>query len=202
MITVFRFLSGDRPHTWSVVGVLLGLAGLGYLVLAGQSGAADAHVPIGAALIVLVASTFWAFGSWVQPRLWLPKDAFVMTVHEMWTGGVVLLAAGLVRGERPHPLDYSGHVWLAWGYLVVFGSMAAFTAYVWLLGNAPISLVATYAYVNPVVAVILGALILDEPITPGILVGGAVIVVAVAVVISVERLRTPKNEGHPEPTSS
>jgi drug/metabolite transporter (DMT)-like permease len=198
MITVFRFASGDRPRAWSVVGVLLGLAGLAYLVLAGRSGTHDEHIPLAAALIVLVASTFWAFGSWVQPRLWLPKDAFVMTVHEMWTGGVLLLAAGLLRGERPHPADYSAHVWLAWGYLVVLGSMAAFTAYVWLLGNAPISLVATYAYVNPVVAVILGALILDEPVTPAILVGGAVIVVAVAIVISVERVRTSTAEPDPE----
>ncbi|MFL6108877.1 MAG: EamA family transporter [Marmoricola sp.] len=189
MIAVFRFSSGDRPRPTSVLGVLLGLVGLGYLVIAGRSGTADEHVPVGAALIILVASTFWAFGSWVQPRLTLPKDAFVMTVHEMWTGGVILLVAGLLRGERPHPLDYSAHIWLAWGYLVVFGSMLAFTAYVWLLGNAPISLVATYAYVNPVVAVVLGALILDEPITPAILVGGAVIVVAVAIVISVERIR-------------
>jgi len=198
MITIFRFAAGDRPRGWSVVGVLLGLAGLGYLVLAGRSGTAEEHIPVGAALIVLVASTFWAFGSWVQPRLWLPRDAFVMTVHEMWTGGLILLTAGLLRGERPHPQDYSGHVWLAWGYLVVFGSMAAFTAYVWLLSNAPISLVATYAYVNPVVAVILGAIILDEPITPAILVGGAVIVVAVAIVISVERVRTPQPSADPE----
>ncbi|WP_246005017.1 EamA family transporter [Nocardioides marmorisolisilvae] len=195
MITIFRFASGDRPRPVGVLGVLLGLVGLGYLVIAGRSGTASEHVPLGAALIVLVASSFWAFGSWVQPRLTLPKDAFVMTVHEMWTGGVILVVAGLARGERPHPTEYSAHAWLAWGYLVVFGSMVAFTAYVWLLGNAPISLVATYAYVNPVVAVILGALILDEPVTPAIVIGGAIIVVAVAVVISVERVRkpTPRN---------
>ena len=83
------------------------------------------------------------------------------------------------------------NTWLAWGYLVVFGSMVAFSAYVWLLGNAPISLVATYAYVNPVVAVVLGALILDEPITSAVLVGGAVIVAAVAIVITAERVRRP-----------
>lgn len=202
MITVFRFASGDRPRPLTVLGVLLGLAGLAYLVLAGRSGAHDEHVPIGAALIVLVASTFWAFGSWVQPRLPLPRDAFVMTVHEMWTGGALLLVAGLARGERPHPLDYSAHVWLAWGYLVVFGSMVAFTAYVWLLGNAPISLVATYAYVNPVVAVILGALILDEPITGAVLVGGAVIVAAVAIVISVERVPKPKYLHNSDPDAA
>lgn len=187
MITIFRFSAGDRPHPLSVVGVLLGLAGLGYLVLAGSNGTADEHIPLGAALIVFIASTCWAFGSWVQPRLPLPGDAFVMTTYEMACGGLVLLLAGFVRGERAHPGDYSTQAWLAWGYLVVFGAMLAFSAYVWLLGNAPISLVATYAYVNPVVAVILGALILDEPITTAIVIGGLVIVIAVAIVISVER---------------
>jgi drug/metabolite transporter (DMT)-like permease len=127
----------------------------------------------------------------VQPRLPLPADAFVMTVHEMWTGGVMLLLLGLVRGERADITAYDGRTWLAWGYLVVFGSMLAFTAYVWLLSNAPISLVATYAYVNPVVAVLLGALILDEPVTHAVVIGGGIIVAAVAIVISVERPRKP-----------
>lgn len=192
MIAVFRFSAGDRPRGLSVLGILLGLAGLAYLVLAGTRGSASESVPLDAALIILFASTCWAYGSWVQPRLTLPRDAFVMTVHEMWTGGIMLLVAGFVRGERAHPTTYSADTWLAWGYLVVFGSMIAFSAYVWLLGNAPISLVATYAYVNPVVAVALGALILEESITPAILIGGAIIVVAVAIVISVERPRTPE----------
>jgi drug/metabolite transporter (DMT)-like permease len=125
----------------------------------------------------------------VQPRLRLPRDAFVMTVHEMWIGGVVLLVAGTVSGERFDFAAYSGKTYVAWAYLVVFGSMVAFSAYVWLLANAPISLVATYAYVNPVVAVALGALILGEPVTHAVLIGGAVIVASVAIVISVERPR-------------
>jgi drug/metabolite transporter (DMT)-like permease len=191
MITLFRTMSGDRPRPWSIVGVVLGLVGLAYLVLEGRSAGGTDSVPVDAALIVLFASTCWAFGSWVQPRLTLPDDAFVMTVHEMWTGGVMLLVLGLVRGERPDPGSYSADTFVAWAYLVVFGSMIAFSAYVWLLGNAPISLVATYAYVNPVVAVLLGALILDEPITRAVLIGGAIIVAAVAIVISVERVRTP-----------
>ena len=186
MITVFRFASGDRPRAWTWLGVLLGFGGLGYLVLAGRS---TGHVPLGAALIVLFASTCWAFGSWSQPRLPLPRDAFVMTVHEMWTGGTVLVVVGLLRGERLALSSYDGRTWLAWAYLVVFGSMLAFTAYVWLLAHAPISLVATYAYVNPVVAVLLGAAILGEPVTHAVLIGGAVIVAAVAIVISVERRR-------------
>lgn len=187
MITLFRFASGDRPRPWTWVGVLLGFAGLGYLVLADRGGTGP--VPVGAALIVLFASTCWAFGSWSQPRLPLPKDAFAMTVHEMWTGGTMLVVLGLLRGERLSVSSYDGRTWVAWAYLVVFGSMVAFTAYVWLLSHAPISLVATYAYVNPVVAVLLGALILDEPVTGAVLVGGLVIVLAVAIVISVERPR-------------
>ena len=79
--------------------------------------------------------------------------------------------------------------WLALGYLVVFGSLVAFSAYVWLLQHAPISLTATYAYVNPVVAVCLGALVLDEPVTAAVLVGGAVVVAGVCLVVSSERLR-------------
>jgi drug/metabolite transporter (DMT)-like permease len=189
MIAIFRFSSGDRPSPMSVFGLLLGFVGLVYLVVVGQeTGGADS-VPLGAALIVLFASTCWAFGSWVQPRLPLPRDAFVMTVHEMWIGGLILLALGTLSGERLDLASYSAKTYVAWGYLVVFGSMVAFSAYVWLLGNAPISLVATYAYVNPVVAVALGALILDEPITRAVLIGGAVIVASVAIVISVERIR-------------
>lgn len=189
MITLLRYADGDRPAPLTVAGVLLGLGGLAYLVLAGTSGSAEEQLPVGAALIILFASACWAFGSWVQPRLTLPEDAFVMTVHEMWIGGLIMLVAGFASGERQHPLGYSADTWLAWGYLVVFGSMVAFSAYVWLLGNAPISLVATYAYVNPVVAVVLGALILDEAVTTAIVVGGLVIVGSVALVISTERVR-------------
>jgi drug/metabolite transporter (DMT)-like permease len=191
MIAIFRFASGDRPRGWSIFGLLLGFVGLAYLILMGRHVGGSDRVPLGAALIVLFASTCWAFGSWVQPRLTLPRDAFVMTVHEMWIGGLVLLVAGTVFGERFDFASYSGKTYVAWAYLVVFGSMVAFSAYVWLLGNAPISLVATYAYVNPVVAVALGALILDEPITRAVLIGGAVIVASVVIVISVERMRTP-----------
>jgi drug/metabolite transporter (DMT)-like permease len=189
MIAIFRAASGDRPRPLSVIGLLLGFVGLAYLVVVGQEKGGTDRLPLGAALIVLFASTCWAFGSWVQPRLTLPRDAFVMTVHEMWIGGAIMLVVGALSGERFDLASYSAKTFVAWGYLVVFGSMVAFSAYVWLLGNAPISLVATYAYVNPVVAVVLGALILDEPITSAVVVGGAVIVAAVAIVISVERVR-------------
>ncbi|WP_183098090.1 EamA family transporter [Nocardioides pelophilus] len=191
-VVAYRFLGGDRPRMWSVLGVLLGFVGLAWLVLGGRD---EGHGTLTGAAFVLAASAFWAFGSWVQPRLTLPENAFVLTVHEMWTGGVMMIAVGLARGEDPAPLEYGAQTWLAWSYLVIFGSMLAFSAYVWLLSNAPIGLVATYAYINPVVAVFLGWLILAEPITSSVVVGGLIIVVAVAIVISVERL--PKRAEEP-----
>lgn len=195
-ITVYRIASGDWPRPWSVFGVLLGFAGLAWLVLGGRD---QGDVPIEGAVFVLAASGFWAFGSWVQPRLTLPKDPFVLSVHEMWTGGAMMIGFGLLRGEDFDPLSYAADTWLTWGYLVVIGSMLAFSAYVWLLANAPIGLVATYAYVNPVVAVFLGWLILAEPITSAVLVGGLVIVAAVAIVITVERPRAAEDAPIPEP---
>src|SRR4051812_36975671 len=185
-VTLYRFLAGDRPRPWSVTGVLLGFGGLAWLVLGGRH---QGDLPLLGASFVLAASAFWAFGSWVQPRLRLPRNAFVLTVYEMWTGGAMMAAAGLLHGERLSPGDYGSRTWLAWGYLVVVGSVVAFSAYVWLLANAPIGLVATYAYVNPVVAVFLGWLILSEPVARAVVVGGLVIVVSVAIVITVERPR-------------
>jgi drug/metabolite transporter (DMT)-like permease len=185
-VTLYRSLAGDRPRPWSVAGVLLGFAGLAWLVLGGHD---QGDVPLVSAAFVLAASAFWAFGSWVQPRLTLPSNAFVITVYEMWTGGAMMVAAGLLHGERLNPMDYGADTWLAWCYLVVVGSVVAFSAYVWLLANAPIGLVATYAYVNPVVAVFLGWLILSEALTSAVIVGGLVIVAAVVIVITVERPR-------------
>ncbi len=188
MIVVFRLVEGDRPRAMTVLGVLLGFAGLTFLVVVGHGGAHARGFPAGAGLIVVAASTCWALGSYLQPRLWLPRDVFVTTVYEMLFGGLILLTVGQSAGER-FTFDYAPRTWVALGYLVAFGSVVAFTSYVWLLANAPISLVATYAYVNPVVAVFLGWLVLSEPVTLAVLVGGTVVVLAVAIVISAERPR-------------
>ena len=109
----------------------------------------------------------------------------------MLAGGAGLLVAGLLGGESVNFAGYSAGPVLAWAYLVTFGSLVAFTAYVWVLQQAPISLVATYAYVNPVVAVALGWLVVAEPVTLPMAVAGAVVVVAVAVVIRSERSTPP-----------
>jgi drug/metabolite transporter (DMT)-like permease len=201
IIVVFRLAEGDRPRALTLLGVLAGFVGLAGLVLAGSSG--EQGFPLGAGLLVLFASTCWAFGSYVQPRLHLPEDVFVTTVYEMLLGGLMLVVLGVVSGER-FTAAYDARTWVALGYLVIFGSVVAFTSYVWLLANAPISLVATYAYVNPVVAVFLGWLVLDEAVTPAVLVGGGIVVLAVALVITAERPRrareaaaAPSGEPHP-----
>lgn len=185
-IVVFRLLERDVPRPQTLLGVLSGFAGLTVLVLLGSD---DPHgSPLGPSLIVVFAGTCWALGSYLQPRVWLPDDAFVVTVWEMLLGGVMATVAGLLAGETIR-VDHDLRTWTAWGYLVVFGSVVAFSAYVWLLAHAPISLVATYAYINPVVAVVLGFLVLDERITTATVVGGGIVVASVAIVITSERRR-------------
>ena len=183
-VIVLRSSFGDRPGARTVVGVLVGFAGLAGLTLStGLSGA----VSFGGSALILLAALSWSVGSWAQPRLPLPKEPFVMAVYEMLAGGLALMVAGAVRGESINVSEYSTPSILAWAYLVVFGSIVAFTAYVWVLQHAAISLVATYAYVNPVVAVALSWLVLSEPVTLPIAVAGAVVVGSVALVVSSER---------------
>ena len=191
---VLRSLAGDRPSWTTRLGVLLGLVGLAILVRAGSEAGATAQATSAQLTLWSVAMALgaggWALGSFLQPKLSTPADPLVLTFWEMLAGGLVLTTAGLLRGE--HVGDFagaSGRSWTAWGYLVVIGSLVAYSAYVWLLGNAPLSLVTTYAYVNPVVAVLLGWWLRSEPITLGVVVGGLVIVSAVVLVVSGERPR-------------
>jgi drug/metabolite transporter (DMT)-like permease len=188
VLVLLRSASGDRPRAATWVGVLVGFAGLAVLVLP-SGGAGDAS-PLGVALILIAASA-WAVGSWLQPRLTVPDNAFVATAYGMLAGGLTSLVWGFVAGEASELSfgEIGAASIAAWIYLVLVGSVVAFSAYVWLLRSAPLSLVSTYAYVNPVVAVLLGWVILSEPITATVVAGGAIIVVGVAVVVSAERLR-------------
>jgi drug/metabolite transporter (DMT)-like permease len=194
-IIIYRAVTGDRPGKRTVLGVLIGFAGLVGLITASGVGGEVQVVPC---LVIVFATLCWSFGSWSSARLWLPEDPFLVAVYEMTFGGVWLAIMAAIDGEHVLPQAGTAHAWLAWAYLVVFGSMVAFTAYVWVLGKAPISLVATYAYVNPVVAVFLGWLILSEPVTVAIAIGGAVAIVGVAVVVSAEQPAAPDDA---EPTS-
>jgi drug/metabolite transporter (DMT)-like permease len=181
-VALFRALSRDRPPARTVTGVLVGFVGLGVLLLPGTR---PSGVSFGAAAIVLLGSFCWSFGTVLSTRIPLPKDPLVATLGEMAGGAVGFLIVGFGRGEHlpTHPSNTS---LAGLAYLVVFGSIVAFTAYGWLLGTAPVSLVATYAYVNPVVAVILGALFRGEDLTLTSVIGGLVTVVAVVLVVSQE----------------
>ncbi|RSS72224.1 EamA family transporter [Streptomyces sp. WAC06614] len=184
-VVLLRTSAGDRPPLRTLGGVLLGLLGLAVLTSPGLSGA----VRLWGVLLVLAGSLLWSLGSFWSSKLPMPANPFTASAYEMLIGGVGGLVVGLARGEQ-HGLDLaalSTRSWVALGYLVVFGSLVAFTAYAWLLQRAPLSLTATYAYVNPVVAVVLGALILDEELTWPIVTGGAIVVAAVVVIVSTER---------------
>ncbi|MDQ6874501.1 MAG: EamA family transporter [Actinomycetota bacterium] len=186
-IVVLRALFGDRPARTTVCGVAVGFAGVAVLLRPGAGGSSD----LGHGALVVGASLCWAIGSFLATRRPMPANPFVATGLEMLCGGAALLAVGLARGELSgfSIAHVSGRSWFAFAYLIVFGSLAAFTAYVWLLGSAPVSQVATYAYVNPAVAVVLGALVLGERVNLTVLAGGLIILVAVAVVVAEEGRR-------------
>ena len=165
--------------------VLVGFAGVALLLRPGEQSGDATVLGLGACV---VAAVMWASGSFASPRLRLPGDPLVSTAWQMLLGGLVILVAGLAAGEAPQvdPEAFSARSLAALAYLIVFGSWIAFTAYAWLLQNAPISKVSTYAYVNPVVAIVLGWLVLDEVVTGVTIVGATIIVASVALVVRVE----------------
>jgi drug/metabolite transporter (DMT)-like permease len=180
-----RVFFGERLPRVAIAGVAIGLVGVGILV--GPSAAAAETFDPGGILALLVSPISWACGSlYSSHRAHLPKDPLVATGGQMLAGAAILIVVGTLKGETSgFRLDaVSSESLLAFAYLTVIGSLVAFTAYVWLLRVAPLPLIATYAYVNPIVAVILGAIVLQEPITPRTLVAGAVIIFAVALIIT------------------
>ncbi len=187
-LLLMRRVSGERVGARGVAAVVVGFAGVA-LLLAPGGGSADA--PVLALLAVVGAALLWASGSFASPRVGLPSDPLVSTGWQILLGGAAWAVVGLLAGEGAEvgAGSFATDSLLAFAYLVVFGSLIAFTAYAWLLQNAPLGKVATYAYVNPVVAIGLGWLILDETVTALTLVGAAIIVASVALVV---RLETPK----------
>jgi drug/metabolite transporter (DMT)-like permease len=180
-VVVLRTATRDRPPAASLAGVLVGFGGLALLVRPGGG------APLWALLLVLCSAVMWATGSFLSSRLPMPRDSFAATAYEMVVGGLILLPIGLAT-THPHVSQFSARSVFGWVYLVSFGSVIGFTAYVWLLDNAPVSKVATYAYVNPVVAIALGAIVLHESLTWTIGLGAALILACVAVVVRRESM--------------
>ena len=162
---------------------MAGIAGV--VVLLVPVGGFDDIDPLGIAL-VLGGAIAWSLGSLYARYNPLPRSALLGTGMEMLLGGVALIVGGLLLGElgRTDVADFSQASIVAFVYLVVFGSIVAFTAYTWLLANVSVSTVATYAYVNPVVAIALGALFYAQPITPRTLIAAVLILGAVVAMVS------------------
>jgi drug/metabolite transporter (DMT)-like permease len=197
MVVAMRWGIGDAPTSRTLLGVTVGFGGLALLLLPGSRPEHVSGLAIG---FVLLACLTWSLGSLMAGRVPLPRDPLVTCVAQMAGGAAGLAVAAVVRGESLALGAVTGKAWWSLAYLVVFGSVIAFTAYSWLLRTAPISQVSTYAYVNPVVAVLLGALLADERLTATSLVGGAVTLFAVALVVS-ERARGRGAEALREPTA-
>jgi drug/metabolite transporter (DMT)-like permease len=184
---LLRVARGDRPRPLTWLGVMVGFGGIAAISL--PRGGIEG-VELWGVLVILVATVCWAFGSYLSPRLGLPKGALLATGYEMLAGGAIMTGVGLVAGEGADLTlaEVPAQGWIALAYLVVMGSLLGYTAYGFALANAPLSLVGTYAYVNPAVAVFLGWLILSEPVTAVVLGGGLLVVVGVALVVGGERL--------------
>jgi drug/metabolite transporter (DMT)-like permease len=187
-VILLRAGSGDRVSLRGAASVLVGFAGVALLVRPGEQSGDATMLGL---LACVGAALMWASGSFASPRLALPRDPLSSVGWQMLLGGLAIVAVGLAIGEGGDvDVDaFSARSLLALAYLIVFGSWVAYTAYAWLLQNAPISKVSTYAYVNPVVAIFLGWLILDEVVTSTTLVGAAIIVASVALVVRTESTR-------------
>jgi drug/metabolite transporter (DMT)-like permease len=182
--------NGTRPTLPVIGGVLLGLVGVGILVGPQQLVGGDAVDPMGA-IALIAASLSWAIGSLASRSPRMPRSVMLGAATQMLAGGTMLLVAGALRGEATNIRweAMSAESIAAFAYLVVFGSLVGFTAYIWLLGHVSAASASTYAYVNPVVAVLLGWAIAGEPVGGRTLAAGAVIVLAVAL-ITVGRTRS------------
>ena len=182
-----RVFFGRRISGNAVAGLLIGFGGVAALI----AGVEGVGAPTAASLVLCAASLSWAAGSLYVRDAALPSDSLLAVGMEMVAGGALLCAVGAVVGESAGitTLVVSPQAWWAFAYLIVFGGIAGFGAYLWLLRVSPTTLVSTYAYVNPVVAVILGVVILHETLSARIAIAGIVVVASVALIVAMPSKR-------------
>jgi drug/metabolite transporter (DMT)-like permease len=174
-----------RPSAQIVCGLALGFVGTGLLVAPGQFGGGS-HIDAKGALALFAATVAWASGSLYSRRAHLPKSALLSAAMEMTAGGGLLLAASALLGEwRGWPLTTASMRSVgAMVFLIVFGSMVGYTAYMWLMKVTTPARASTNAYINPIVAVVLGWWVADEPVTARIAIAAGIIIVGVILIIS------------------
>lgn len=181
------YLKAERPNLKVISGLILGFIGLWLLIGNGVTTSdSSGWMQIFGALVVIGAAFSWACGSLYGLKAPGPKSPVLASGMQMLAGGAVLFLFSGLTGEWTHfnPQTVSANSLLALSYLIVFGSIVAFTAYSWLLKNASPAIVSTYAYVNPVVAVLLGWALASEALSLQMLVGAAVIIGSVALITS------------------
>ncbi len=177
-------LKGGAPTRPVIIGLILGFIGIS--LLTGPellTGFEDTNAL--AVVLVIVATISWSAGSLRSKMIRMPENLFMSSAVQMGVGGFLVSLIGLALGEGSSlsVTQISSTSFWAWGYLVVFGSLGAFSAYVWLLGNAPPKQISSYAFVNPVVAVFLGWWLADELVNARILTACVIMVSAVALIV-------------------
>ena len=199
VILSWLWLKGSRPSWRTVLGLVLGLVGVWLLISTNGTNGSPASGGVGywiGIFAVIGAALSWATGSIYGLRAPVPKSSIMTAGMQMMAGSLSLLVVGLVRGEwsRFNPSAVSATSLFGLAYLILFGSLIGFTAYSWLLKNAPPSKVATYAYINPVIAVFLGWLIAGESFSGQMLFGAGVIVGSVALITSHRKPKASTDE--------
>ena len=184
-VVLLRVISGQRINWRTSLGVGLGILGVAAMLLPGGIEPVSDESPATIAfwsLVVLIASITYAYFSWRTKSLDLPRNTLTTTVYQLLWGGIAIIIVGLAIGESPFSGPYSPTSWAGFGWLV-FASIVGYGVYVYLLQNVPLSLVSTFAFVNPVVAVFLGWLLLGESLTRSVVIGLVVIVSGTALVV-------------------
>jgi drug/metabolite transporter (DMT)-like permease len=191
-IVVLRLLDHQRPERTTLAAVAVGFAGVA--LLASPTGGTDSP-PVGWLLLLVAAAAIEAVGQFWSQRTELPSDLLVSATVQLLAAALALAVAGIALGEMSEVVSQrvSRDSLLAFAYLVVPGSIVAYVAFVWLLANAPISTVSTYAYVNPLVAVFLGWALLSEKVTLAIAAGAAAVLLSVALILRRQPSPPPTN---------
>jgi drug/metabolite transporter (DMT)-like permease len=195
----FLFFGQRPPRGWVLVGFLVGILGVIILLKPDPSGTQPGM--FWGIVGLVMACGFWAFGSLRSQQVQLPKSSIMSSAVEMLAGGLVLIPLGFAVGEwgQFNPQQITAEAYVSFAYLVILGSMVTLTAYSWLLTVCDAATVSTYAYVNPVVAVVLGTWLGDEPFSVSMAIGACLIILSV---ILVTLPRWKKSNPVPQPTST